>query len=1010
MSFPTGLVLRIVSSPPYTTKGSELTWQELDNNLILLGNEWVDFGSYIPAFDPLVTYSGGSTYYRQYNNEIWKFVSATDQTGIIPGTDATIWEASSIGLAMGDGGIGSTGYTGYTGWTGAGNFTGYTGYTGPNSGFTGYTGFTGATGPNSGFTGYTGYTGAGAFTGYTGYTGFTGYTGSGPTGYTGTTGFTGYTGYTGPGSTGYTGYTGYTGRTGYTGYTGAGATGYTGYTGYTGAGNFTGYTGYTGTTGYTGYTGETGYTGPGNFTGYTGYTGPNSGFTGATGPTGPNSGFTGYTGYTGYTGPGNFTGYTGYSGYTGATGYTGAGAFTGYTGYTGYTGRTGYTGYTGYTGPGNFTGYTGYTGAGTTGYTGYTGPIGNIGFTGYTGYTGRTGYTGYTGYTGAGNFTGYTGYTGAGNFTGYTGYTGHTGYTGYTGPGNFTGYTGYTGPNSGFTGATGPTGPNSGFTGYTGYTGYTGAGNFTGYTGYTGFTGFTGRTGYTGYTGPAGSASLTSITAAALKILVNTSLADPNTTYRVTDAGAGTAGVVAVLDIEVFANNRLAPEGYGTFQNAVMASAVGAWMEYDVQTNKFMAVREPIRSNTVIVGTYGESALQWVKFDSNNWLSNYFNDARIVNIASDAIFKGNNIDHWSGDFNNCTGVYIVNNNIRGVSATVGLGFYDLFVNGNIFKLECNNIYASDQGTQLANVGGNFRMAYSNVYWWSTIDCENHTGLRIRSSTFHNYSTITFKANSVSVDGTEFGNRVQVTLIGQTLGCLFYGDSSTHAITNFRGSYSTLRDTVYSSSSSLPSIVTKSTLVNSNISFSSSSTIDESLLTACTMNFGTANGISINDSTLQKVSVSNAGDNETINKCSMYNCTINFGGWGTCTLEGIQSQNNEYAFSADTQTMLQGRFSMSDLSQSLSDPPTAVNTVNLSGITAVWSYVGLGVYRLTFSSPVLVSGYFDARLFGYFNDYANGTYAYLIQSSTTELDLHTIQATLPTDGALLNTALIIDFIP
>jgi hypothetical protein len=43
------------------------------------------------------TYTGGTTYYVAYNNNIWKFIKLTDDTGTTPGTDDTIWQLTSTG-------------------------------------------------------------------------------------------------------------------------------------------------------------------------------------------------------------------------------------------------------------------------------------------------------------------------------------------------------------------------------------------------------------------------------------------------------------------------------------------------------------------------------------------------------------------------------------------------------------------------------------------------------------------------------------------------------------------------------------------------------------------------------------------------------------------------------------------------------------------------------------------------------------------------------------------------
>lgn len=58
-------------------------------------------GGNFEAYNAATTYTGGETYYVDYNDgtgsNIYKFISATDQTGVTPGTDDAVWELVSVG-------------------------------------------------------------------------------------------------------------------------------------------------------------------------------------------------------------------------------------------------------------------------------------------------------------------------------------------------------------------------------------------------------------------------------------------------------------------------------------------------------------------------------------------------------------------------------------------------------------------------------------------------------------------------------------------------------------------------------------------------------------------------------------------------------------------------------------------------------------------------------------------------------------------------------------------------
>ena len=95
------LLLRELVDDNYDTKGSELSFEELDTNFKLIGDAIAGLSvtdtSAFDEYDPDFEYQGGVTYYVSYAGNIWKFISPIPRTGIAPGTDPTIWELSSSG-------------------------------------------------------------------------------------------------------------------------------------------------------------------------------------------------------------------------------------------------------------------------------------------------------------------------------------------------------------------------------------------------------------------------------------------------------------------------------------------------------------------------------------------------------------------------------------------------------------------------------------------------------------------------------------------------------------------------------------------------------------------------------------------------------------------------------------------------------------------------------------------------------------------------------------------------
>lgn len=99
------IILRVTPHLPQFTKGSELTWPEMDNNWI----ELIDFVSSlngtgnVAPYNPLQAYplndANGNPIpsYVSYNGNIYLFVGVPYQTGVTPGTNPAVWQLVSSG-------------------------------------------------------------------------------------------------------------------------------------------------------------------------------------------------------------------------------------------------------------------------------------------------------------------------------------------------------------------------------------------------------------------------------------------------------------------------------------------------------------------------------------------------------------------------------------------------------------------------------------------------------------------------------------------------------------------------------------------------------------------------------------------------------------------------------------------------------------------------------------------------------------------------------------------------
>ena len=102
MSGLSSLLLRQVINAAYQTKGSTLTYQELDDNLALLADCIAVLQQVPPGSDlGIAAYSSGTEYsqgdFVTFDNNIWEYINATPSTGNTP-AEGAFWGLRSSGI------------------------------------------------------------------------------------------------------------------------------------------------------------------------------------------------------------------------------------------------------------------------------------------------------------------------------------------------------------------------------------------------------------------------------------------------------------------------------------------------------------------------------------------------------------------------------------------------------------------------------------------------------------------------------------------------------------------------------------------------------------------------------------------------------------------------------------------------------------------------------------------------------------------------------------------------
>ena len=95
-------IFRTITKAGYTTKGSELSWTELDENFEVLIDELANSNSgavgNIAPYNPSTTYSNTNPTYVSYLGNIYQYISGTPSAGNTPSTSPTYWQVVSSGV------------------------------------------------------------------------------------------------------------------------------------------------------------------------------------------------------------------------------------------------------------------------------------------------------------------------------------------------------------------------------------------------------------------------------------------------------------------------------------------------------------------------------------------------------------------------------------------------------------------------------------------------------------------------------------------------------------------------------------------------------------------------------------------------------------------------------------------------------------------------------------------------------------------------------------------------
>ena len=92
------ILLRILLHSPLATKGSKLTSEEIDTNMIEIFEELrlISNPINVELYDNGTKYIGESEKLVRFDSQLWRFISLTDRTGISPGSDPEVWNREAV--------------------------------------------------------------------------------------------------------------------------------------------------------------------------------------------------------------------------------------------------------------------------------------------------------------------------------------------------------------------------------------------------------------------------------------------------------------------------------------------------------------------------------------------------------------------------------------------------------------------------------------------------------------------------------------------------------------------------------------------------------------------------------------------------------------------------------------------------------------------------------------------------------------------------------------------------
>lgn len=97
----TDVIFRTIAKLGFTTKGSELTWTELDRNFEYIIDELTSINTgaagNVAPYNPLTTYDNTVPTYVSYSGNIYQYINASPSAGNTPSTSPLYWQLTSSG-------------------------------------------------------------------------------------------------------------------------------------------------------------------------------------------------------------------------------------------------------------------------------------------------------------------------------------------------------------------------------------------------------------------------------------------------------------------------------------------------------------------------------------------------------------------------------------------------------------------------------------------------------------------------------------------------------------------------------------------------------------------------------------------------------------------------------------------------------------------------------------------------------------------------------------------------